>query len=502
MIHGGTSPAWLALLAIVCTACTSSFPPVEVDAGPVDAAPPPPTTEDRVLSLFDALDDVLCRREIECEPGTLTEQGDGACHPSQRGISDEGREWLRDGTWVVDEEALAACIAALAAGEGCVTWDDWEMCDPISRWTLGEGDACDPEWPGCDYEALYCDRASCTCVPNRPLGEACVEDRECPPWSWCSRDTSTCTPIGEGAPCTDSCVWINDDRFYCVDGMCTVDLPDFMPGDACIAGECGPDLFCFYVDGESLCDSPRLEGEVCLVRGCADDLVCLDGFCTPGLTEGEACDWLTDCATGLFCVDPVFGEPGVCRTDPTGDPCYLSEWSPGRCPEGWACVLNPARADEILDNGSCQPAPPAELGGACISPSQCPMSSRCVDGTCVRVVFPTEPCGPDAVCPSSHTCDDGACQPRPVRGEPCDADHRCWDGLCFDGTCGGLPAGETCDSYLECEGYCDYDFEEERCRSLGDVGAICEYDFQCIEGTYCMGSGVFSEGICTANICA
>jgi uncharacterized protein (TIGR03382 family) len=287
----------------------------------------------------------------------------------------------------------------------------------------------------------FCDTASSTCVPRRPLGQPCTGPNQCAS-NFCV-DGVCCDGTCDG-PC-EAC------NLPGSVGTCTV-TPAGTPGQP----SCAP----------YLCDGT---GSTC-PGGCTTDAQCVTGhFCDAGVCKprrpnGSTCTEERECASA-FCVDGV-----CCDTACTGD-CA-------------ACDL-PGK------EGTCSPVPPGDPGTPACTPYVCTGNLDC----------PTT-CTSSLQCAPGFHCEEGQCRPgRPI-GEGCSQDSDCDSGLCVDGvccdtactggceacnlpglagTCSTVPAGTqmpACGAVL-CDGR-----STECLASCNDDGA-CAADFVC-EGGACV----------------
>jgi len=183
--------------------------------------------------------------------------------------------------------------------------------------------------------------------------------------------------------------------------------------DGCGSYDCGP-----YPPGALQMGAPCLAWSQCASQWCKGTVV-LDadggsaltlaaqcGTCAPPLTEGEACDPITDtCEIGMSCFQ------GVCRAQgQQGAACLV--WAD--CAYPWVC------------RGS---------------------------GTCDSTLFTGQPCVTDLDCTTDVACDATTKLCAPIQfgqpGSSCDGHvHRCESGRCDTaaGVCPAvLPDGSPCD---------------------------------------------------------
>jgi hypothetical protein len=207
--------------------------------------------------------------------------------------------------------------------------------------------------------------------------------------------------------------------------------------------------------------------------------------CTPRTAIGAACH-SAPCSAGQACVD------GLCaRVDAVGDPCS------GECGAGLMCTRSDA------GDFTCQPR--FGEGAACTNPcagiplcsgSVCDEGLICEGGVCAPVVGPGAACGESGACPHAFDCIDGVCVADPVEGEACTDVAGCARGVCREGTCVLLEAGEACDArpielysgLSECEGGCWSGTAS--CLPLIAEGEACELPLgaptgYCERGTRC-----------------
>jgi hypothetical protein len=291
------------------TACLAAFAQDPCDAGALPALP----------TVFDVLG--------RC-PGALTPHlGNG-----QRCVSSVE---CGAGLACVGASALTSCAGACAphsvpvVGSRCAKYED---CAP------GSG-------------ALWCDRASGSCVQGVDAGAPCGTTSAgltaCAPGLWCDAVSAgaagTCrSPGGSDAPCNAL-------------GGCAPPLH-------CTGGSSdGPDA------GLGACASPGDAGAACEQNGdCAAGLVCVSGACGAPLDVGVRCTSDDYCRAGLTCATEK-----CLKTRCPGDDCSD--------PDAW-CVLGACRA------GRCQAL--ASTGSACVMGGDCG-SGTCVSGACA----PPSACG-------------------------------------------------------------------------------------------------------------
>jgi hypothetical protein len=161
------------------------------------------------------------------------------------------------------------------------------------------------------------------------------------------------------------------------------------------------------------------------------------------------------------------------------------------------------------------------VGGACEEDFYCD-GGECVDGVCVALPGPGEPCRNS--CTEGHVCswaggDPRVCIPYAAEGETCDPwDRRCAAGLACDEASAGAEAeavcrppaeeGERCSDDVSCASadlYCAIDDLERSvgtCTRRADAGERCSYlrdeSFGgCVVGLFCDSPGGGSTGTCT-----
>lgn len=387
----------------------------------------------------------------------------------------------------VDEDAIAACVAALSAkpcapstagggncepaedaylvqcelktlfigskteGESCASYSGLEcgpglLCDffagtgGVCVSTLSQGDSCFQDYNCPDN--LICDYATGQCSVPAEVGEACAyadpvnpvygtETTRC-------RSGLVCNPISEvcGAPDCNFGDYCSDDDALCPEGLtCVAGRCDLLglEGDNCYDDDDCAQGRCNYLEGASVCQNLIEDG-----GECSDSSDCSSQFCEPAASEcaaqvaiGEACDALLpdDQCDGGYC---------------DGVNCVAFT------PVGGDCTASPCNfiAGDQCRDGVCQPYPLPD-GQACSSDFEC----------------------------QSESCDE-TCQPPPGIGDDCQPDGCAQGAYCnafSDGVCEAKRSwGAPCSNSIECWGGCESVFGELRCSGAGPGEALCD----------------------------
>ncbi len=350
----------------------------------------------------------------------------------------------------VDEEAIASCVAALAAKPCAPSTAAGQSCTPVE----------DPYLDQCDLRTLF--------IGTKAVGESCA-----------SYSGLECAP---GLQC---------DFFGGTGGVCVQTLSE---GDSCFADHhCSANLICDYASGQ--CSVPAEAGEDCAfanpenpVAGtettrCRSGLACnpLSGTCgAPECNFGDYCsDDDTACPQGLACVAGRCDLLGV-----EGDRCYEDE----DCAQGRCAYLE--------GTSLCQNLIP--VGGGCVDDSDC-TSSFCdpTGSECAPQVAIGAPCDgglPDDQCDGGY-CDGVSCVAFTPVGGDCSvsvcnhiAGEQCWEDTCQPFP---LPEGQTCTGDFQCES----DSCDVTCQPPPGIGDDCLPD-GCVEGAFC---NAVTDGVCEAK---
>ena len=387
--------------------------------------------------------------------------------------------------------------AAKAQGELCLNG----QCD-------GSG-VCDTNLPG-----LKPDGEACVASANDCYSGNCSDDGYCCAVACTGGCTScsggsTCDPLYQGAPCTDS---IGDQ------GLC---------------------------DGAGTCDTTQAVGKD-LGETCAAFGECASGFCSH---DGVCCDM--ECRTGCgTCSFPGSPDNGKCVKEADGTTCGGSDCqAAGQCLNAGCEGITPINdwlscdgGNGVCTGGKCDSTIGNALGATCSSPGDCATNICSDDGKCCDVSCTGEcntcasgTCeGADtSVACSTGFCDgSGACDNTVVLlpdGDVCTGGSECTSGncsgdgyccassctgdcnSCFGGTCAPLSQGYGCSDNGQfglCDGAGSCDTSAATNKSLGDscgapgecASGICSEDGYCCS-TVCGfgGCGICSTGTCVAE---
>lgn len=285
-----------------------------------------------------------------------------ACRQSEAGydITEEYRQFIDDGTVVIDNGAIDRCLSALRA--------------TCTR-TVAQREACDT-----------------TFVGQVADGSGCVDDVQCV--------SGVCDADG-----FEEC------------GTCLALIPtngpcDYFGGDVCVDGPNGEEGYCDFdtelcqlrAIGEELTADAAIGTDCDYEQRCEAGLFCQDGTCARWRTVGERCDTYSDsCAPGTFCLESVDDpDQGTCvevriEAGP-GEDCGITSTEVVVCDRGAGLYCN----DD--ENGVCAVFAgqvPAE--GYCQETIECVEGLECLGGICLgdRLVDGTE-CGSDGQCQSNN----------------------------------------------------------------------------------------------------
>ncbi len=364
------------------------------------------------------------------------------------------------------------------------------------------------------YLPIYCDGNSVQPAPECP--DSCVSDLDCDLDAYCNMDSFTCIPDepnGHTCDDKDECQSDHcDNGFCCATGVCCANSDDCNAMDevsecnnstTCqgtrVDGVCGGNFQCSAqtVDDDSGCAG--LEADDCgpypathctsavdqaapvCTNTCGGDgecdpsAHCDGGQCQPDEGQGGYCDELSDCTSGLYCVDNVCcnssctgscracdlaGHVGTCSNVPSGqDPdeecgavscgSYFWGWGGDNCYNR----ADVSAANAMCNgNGACRSAA-VECGASSQGPVYRTCDSFCQDptgGTCVGTTAGT--C--TNLNQGSETCGYGVCQvtmPRCLSGVP---------NPCTPNT--GAATTETCNNI------------DDNCDNIIDNGAFSD----------------------------
>jgi len=267
-------------------------------------------------------------------------------------------------------------VIATGTGKACTTDSE---CTYPQYCILGTCKLLGNAGEGCAYDSdcnspLYCKNSVCSSATGTATGassvkgSACTSDADCMPPLYCI--VSKCNPlgiVGDGCAKDYDCQY----PYICTDGKCAVKpagtgsygTGSSTPGTPCkVDADCQPPLFCIL----QTCRYLGKTGDSCATSAdCTMPLICEGGKCAGGsgggstgaggtsppvdveckkdgdcakkgplfkycianqcrttlASEGEACQYSTDCQQGLFCI------VGVCRKEQSakGEPCRSND---------------------------------------------------------------------------------------------------------------------------------------------------------------------------------
>ena len=387
----------------------------------------------------------------------------------------------------VDEDAIAACVAALeakpcapatAGADNCVPLEDssTELCElrRLFVGTKGVGESCENYSGlecGPDLECDFFGGNGGVCVQMLTQGDDCFQDNNCAAGLICDYTTGQCSvPAEAGEPCA----YANPENpapgtetTRCRSGL--VCNPVSL---TCAASDCNFGDFCGDDDA-----------------ACPEGLWCVAGRCDLLGVESDLCYEDDDCEQGRC---SILEGQSVCQgLVAVGGECFQDdECASGFChPAELECVAQLAVGEACesglpasqCDGGLCDEAECiafAEVGEDCTA-SMCNFidGDQCLDGLCQPYPLPD-----GQACSFGFDCDSGicseTCQPRPGVGEDCQP-QECEEGAYCNALTGGVCEekqgwGAPCTSNLQCWSGCDSVFGEQRCRGEGPGEALCD----------------------------
>jgi hypothetical protein len=212
---------------------------------------------------------------------------------------------------------------------------------------------------------------------------------------------------------------------------------------------CQPGLYCQFTGGSpcGTCQPASAIGGPC--GSASGGATCLEGAC-----NGEACATVVgvggDCEFGASVCEPNLSCQGVCYAPgPVGTGCATDQ----DCQDGLAC---PTTA-----GATCATRP--TLGSPCAEIS-CQLGLGCAwmldGGTSCQTLTSAGSCVDDldgGLCLEMHHCVDGGCVPLGVPGDPCGQTPDCAIGQCSSGHCTLQAPGVPCGRDEECASQrCDF----------------------------------------------
>ncbi len=336
----------------------------------------------------------------------------------------------------LDTTRAADCAQALTAAR-CADWARLpESCTRFLLPRVALGQPCYDGYAAC-LDGV-CRGAACprTCQPRGVLGEVCSLDGDCRSGLYCKVATGA-SGVGQCTPfATVDTVCAADSHcaegLRCIDTFCRM-LPGLM--EPCFMGHCDEGLFCGDLGQGPVCLTRRREGDACVGDTCGEGLVCepVIGQCAPRqVGTGEPCGLLQQCPAGLACVGLTASARGACNT-----PLVIHDVCEGPvdCESHLACTA-PTEEEDAGTACRVRGAP----GDACLGSAQCQVSGTCVDGGCVALPLPGEPCALTRACRwglcRAGAVDGGfACGALLGPGATCRRHEECASGQCASGTC-------------------------------------------------------------------
>lgn len=288
--------------------------------------------------------------------------------------------------------------------------------------------SCDP--------ARGCVRQPVCTTDNRCLEVSCQD-------GVCSFANKTCPPDD---PCT---------KYHCVDGNCVATPVNCDDGKPCTRDYCNVSVGCVHEDIVPCVCTDCPPSTIC------DDIVCIEGFCTP-VTK---CNITNDkCFTYTGNCDLTNGCEKISKCDDK-DPCTIDTCDPLT----GACSHTPVNCD---DGNACTDDSCDAATGKCINVRKnCTPSSACHTATCDDRLGCVETPLPEGHCDDFNTCTEDYCDPtlgcqhknvtcddglictvdscHPIKGclsSPmrCPDADECYLGTCENGTCTTFK-GTLCD---------------------------------------------------------
>ena len=407
----------------------------------------------------------------------------------------------------------------------------WSQCkEPL---ICTEAGVCDILFKQCIY-SKSCGAGSCV-EKLGGLDGTCIETMGCFYWA-CAQQDDTCPGMGSCGCSEYYCAdWMPPYPVEC--GQCVEGLGSRPEGAPCAIDEdCSPGLICRHVVVWT-CAPPGGPGAPCELPHDCDDLVCVDGACTLPLPDGTPCAKSEQCMSGSVCGAASSGPVCVPSTGGVDEPCAVDAEGDG-CAEALGCVDGTCHA---LVGIECQSVPKCGPGTYCAnveektssaqkmictfeqtdyiilcdgsSPSPWPYCTN-IDWTIGSVGYCEKDAGTqleggwcylDKTCAPGLSCNHHACLPPAADGASCDSDPDCGTGLLCDtaysfgeleasGLCvAGLPEGEPCTVDANCGPglHCNAGELPATCLPVGGEGAPCSEDAQCKNGLFCVNNHLF-----------
>lgn len=389
--------------------------------------------------LGDAFERILCHALVECEGASYPDADACVADREPSGLQDV-LDGIADGSLSYDADAMGDCRrlfeANLCALSGSFLFvpsapDVVERCR-ATHGMRSEGESC-RNGLECRGDA-FCDlESSCpgVCRAKVAVGGPCTEAAQCAPLTPLPDDLTLAYILEHAEELQRE---YEPSRVRCEDTVCRASS---VPGDPCpmsdviVVGGMGCVGELTYCDTASAqCVARRDEGEPCAYdEQCEEPLWCdrtpggptddAPGTCRVRSAQGGPCESVSNCASGLRCLEPDAQGRGHCAPRSTdGGPCAFAI----DCDRDLGCV-----------EGLCTPLPIA--GAACTDDSRCASGLACAGETvCAEVVLPGEPCD-EATRTCLGICRAGTCDARAALGAACTDGADCASRVCTDGAC-------------------------------------------------------------------
>ena len=310
------------------------------------------------------------------------------------------------------------------------------------------GDGASPQAPAVAIELAafcaqavpaYCDNLA-RCRPNQamePYADCLVHQGP----TWCAELLS---PKFLASIAAGRTRWSSTQASQCVQDLAAPACRTTKASTACSSLA----LFTGTVAAGGACTWIQLAPSECRRGYCQTTTPC-SGTCTSLLADGATCTDESDCAGGLYCIDPATGRDRsgstACTCTPRqrqGDACASA--GPA-CDNGFGCVAGfctvlrlgsgqPCKYNEECEGDLvCRPSgagsacgPRSKSGDPCTNTEECEAGLTCrKDGRCGPYVHSPDDCasvnagygGGD--CALGFICSLGSCEPRPTAGGSC-----------------------------------------------------------------------------------
>lgn len=442
-----TSPRAVVLLLLALAGCGAIIFPIDPkpDGGGSTDAGQPPVDSGVVVRDAGSSPTEVCKslNTARCEylgRCGLVGNDDAAREACERQYQST---WCGPTTWPahvqvgalrLDPTRAADCAQALGAAR-CADWATLpSSCSTFLSPRVPLGQPCYDGYAEC-LDGV-CRGAACprTCQPRGVLGEVCSVDADCRSGLYC-KVAMGASGVGQCATFATVDTSCGADS-HCAEGLRCIDtFCRMLPGlnEPCFQGNCEDGLYCGDLGLGPVCLTRKRDGDACLGDTCAAGLVCepVLGECAPAaVMAGERCGLLQRCPEGMTCLGLRSDAPGVC-----GTPVVIGEACEGAfdCESHLACT---ASGDDAGTKCRVRSAP----GDACGAARECQASATCVDGGCVELPLPGEPCAVTRAC-RWGLCRAGAvdggyvCGSLLGPGMMCRRHDECASGQCSSGTC-------------------------------------------------------------------